>query len=458
MRCIKIGFTSICFRNIFLWVLPFFLIKRAEKSRKSQPRPTLLAILPSDFQGQRAFFDGLWLFAGLVLLTSCQNIPSEESGGSFFSAAHTSIQYTGRFESIEGEAMRFGWSGSQIMARFEGPMLRIRLKNESIGKDRMDQPHRSFYQVRIDDDVQILEATNGQGEYLLADSLSEGPHTFRLFKRTEASTGIGIFEGLELAKGKKLLPLQQGSDRQIEFIGNSITCGYGNEGDRRDCPFTPATENAWMSYASITARKLDAEHSMISYSGRGVVQNYDKSREGTLPQIWKRNYPQSEKTYKSNTWQPDLVIINLGTNDFAHENPVEDDFVGTYTSFLQEIRRAYPACKILCLTGPMMTDGNARKPLSTLKAYLTKAIEQSGLEEVYRFDLTTQGPLGYGCDWHPNVAQHVLNAEELAGYIGDMMGWARDYTLQRSPFGTGRGAGRKSLASGLVFVFRFYFV
>ena len=428
MRYMKYGFDWRTIEKLFFLNWHFCLIKSAQKSRKSKPGPVLSPSAAPDFQSQRAFFAGLWVLMGMMIfLMSCQQVPSAEADVSFYSARNPSILYTGRFEPASDHAVRFGWSGSEIMAGFEGTMLRIHLRNESVGKDRLDEPNRSYYQVWIDDELQILEATNGKTSYLLADSLDEGPHSFRLFKRTEASTGIGVFEGVELDKGKKLLPILGEPDRKIEFIGNSITCGYGNEGERRDCPFTPATENAWMSYASITARKLNAVHTMICYSGRGVIQNYDKSREGTLPHIWKRNYPQSEKQNESEAWHPKLVVINLGTNDFAHENPAEDDFLSTYAAFLQDIRQTYPACKILCLTGPMMSDDNARKPLSTLKDYLAKAITQSGLKEVYRFDLTTQGPLGYGCDWHPNVAQHELNAEELARYIGDMMGWARDY-------------------------------
>ena len=426
MGYIKNGFAKHYLEKFFYVIWHFCVIKSARKSKKSKPWTLLHPSTSPNFWGQRTLFIGYNLITGLLLsLISCQQSHSVKAN--FVSAEHPSIQYLGRFEPAPDNTVRFAWSGSQIMARFEGPTLRIRLKNESLGKDRLDQPNRSFYQVWIDDAIQVLEATNEKTSYLLADSLGDGPHTLRLFKRTEASTGTGIFEGLELGKGKKLLPLPEIPNRKIEFIGNSITCGYGNKGDSRDCPFTPATENAWMSYASITARKLNAEHSMICYSGRGVVQNYDKSREGTLPQIWRRNYPQSEREIDQPSWIPDLVVINLGTNDFAHENPDKEDFVSTYTAFIKDIRQTYPSCKILCLTGSMMTDGHARKPLSTLKGYLQKAITQSGLDEVYRFDLTTQGPLGFGCDWHPNVAQHELNAEELADYIGDMMGWDGDY-------------------------------
>ena len=50
-------------------------------------------------------------------------------------------------------------------------------------------------------------------------------------------------------------------------------------------------------------------------------------------------------------------------------------------------------------------------------------IDELGMDRVHRFDLSTQGELGYGCAWHPNVAQHQKNAAELTGFIRDRFGW-----------------------------------
>ena len=59
----------------------------------------------------------------------------------------------------------------------------------------------------------------------------------RLYRRTEASFGVTRFLGVELGGGKLLAP-PPAAARRIEVVGDSVTCGYGNEGADMNCPFT----------------------------------------------------------------------------------------------------------------------------------------------------------------------------------------------------------------------------
>lgn len=358
------------------------------------------------------------------LLFSCRETPKHEN-----SAEHVLVlpsapefTYTGRFDVSDPTRARFAWSGSAIDCIFEGPFCQLLMDNLPQGNEADGSPRTNYFRITIDDrEPFILQTVPGQTEYLLADSLSDGPHRLSIFKRTEAEVATAIFRGLKLAAGKRILKAPSLPERRIEFIGNSITCGYGNEGDSRDCHFSSATENAWETYSAITARNLNAQYVSVCFSGRGVIQNYNRSQTGTMPELYQTIIP-GEDSLKWNfqNWIPDMVVINLGTNDFAHENPDPSKFVNTYATFLRTIRSHYPEAAIICLSGPMMTNDGRRKPLATLQEHIDAAIgalAAGGESKIYRFDLSTQGPLGYGCDWHPNLAQHRLNAEELTAFL-----------------------------------------
>jgi hypothetical protein len=115
-------------------------------------------------------------------------------------------------------------------------------------------------------------------------------------------------------------------------------------------------------------------------------------------------------------------VINLGTNDFAHGTPDEGAFCQAYTQFLGRLRGYYPHTRLVLLTGSMMRG----RPLETLQAYLTRVVATraaAGDTLISRFDLSPQGELGYGCDWHPNLAQHARNADELTAFLRQEMGW-----------------------------------
>lgn len=97
-------------------------------------------------------------------------------------------------------------------------------------------------------------------------------------KRTEADMGITRFMGFVLEDNGELFPLSETPNRRIEFIGNSITCGYGTEGNNKDERFKPDTENNCKSYAAILARAFSADAHFIAHSGKGLVRNYDDKK------------------------------------------------------------------------------------------------------------------------------------------------------------------------------------
>ncbi|MBQ8800497.1 MAG: hypothetical protein IJZ55_13150, partial [Lachnospiraceae bacterium] len=113
----------------------------------------------------------------------------------------------------------------------------------------------------------------------------------------------------------------------IEFVGDSITCGYGVDDEDRDHHFATATEDVTRAYAYKTAEALEADYSMVSYSGHGIVSGYTATGEKMGHQLVPEFYELfgfSFGTYKgeykpqSMAWdfqkrQPDLVVINLGT-------------------------------------------------------------------------------------------------------------------------------------------------
>ncbi|MDN5553540.1 hypothetical protein [Prevotella sp.] len=65
----------------------------------------------------------------------------------------------------------------------------------------------------------------------------------------------------------------------MEFIGNSITCGYGIMARSKFMNFSNSTENHYYTYAGIAARRLNAESMVVARSGIGAYRNYNGPRE-----------------------------------------------------------------------------------------------------------------------------------------------------------------------------------
>ena len=342
----------------------------------------------------------------------------------------TMFRYLGRIDSSDPEEYAFYFPGIGIQAAFTGSSCFLLLGNENFGgQDANGNPHSNYYNVFVDDSLTVIEVPEGDQVIKVAENLKDTVHRLRVYKRTEALCGRATFRGVGLDPGAQLVSWPANPSKlRIEFIGNSITCGYGNEGADASCGFTAATENNYMSYGSIAARNLNAEYMAVAYSGKGVIQNYDQSTEETLPEIYQRINPaDTASQWDFALWKPDIVVINLGTNDFAHALPDSVRFVTGYANFLKRIAAYYPGVRIVCLMGPMINDNwpPDLKAATVCRSYIKSAMTLAATSQTEFFEMSTQGAYGFGCDYHPNVRQHQKNAEELSAFIRNWLASGR---------------------------------
>jgi len=322
------------------------------------------------------------------------------------------VHLVGRHDGCDETGVRMAWSGTGFVARFSGTGLSISQSGAAVQ-----------YTVVVDGAVgPNLLTTRGSGTYEVVTGLADGEHTVEVYRRGEASFGVTILQGVDVVDGELLSP-PAAPARRIEVIGDSITCGYGNEGEDTSCSFSADTENHYLTYGAVLARALDAELSTIAWSGRGVVVNYDgDTASPTMPAYFERAIPQDSSTAWFFPWEPDAVIVNLGTNDYSTNNDPEDTvFVDGYETLLLNIRQRYPAAYVLCTVGPLLSGAD----LSTARTNIAAAVagrNDAGDDRVAAYELAPNNP-DPGCDWHPSVATHAAMADELAVPLAQALGW-----------------------------------
>lgn len=112
---------------------------------------------------------------------------------------------------------------------------------------------------------------------------------------------------------------------KMEFIGDSITSGEGLFGAKEEEDWIPMFFSALRDYAYLTANELNAEYRVISQSGWGVCNSWDNNPNKALPKYYREicglisgetneRLGGNEK-HDFSSWQPDIVVVNLGTND-----------------------------------------------------------------------------------------------------------------------------------------------
>lgn len=320
------------------------------------------------------------------------------------------IRYVGRFT----DDFRFGWPGSEIETIFTGSEISAVFETTSGTKAAMT--------AVVDGEEKTVIVTSGQKVYPLASGLTPGkPHHVVLFRRSEGFTAELRFGGFIVSEDGTLSAPKPSPHRML-VLGDSITCGYGNEATDVNQGNTVENENGYLSYAPVAARALNADLMMICWSGRGLFRNRNvgDDKSGVLPLLFEQTLPRSaEPAWDHARFVPDVIAINLGTNDLHTENDKKDplkkeDYIGAGVAFIQRLRELYPDSKIILSIGPM-----ADEPVQSWLPEIAKKFKGVSVLIYSKYS----GPEDYAGHWHPSVKKDREMAGKLTLMIRKLTGW-----------------------------------
>ncbi|WLQ64982.1 SGNH/GDSL hydrolase family protein [Streptomyces sp. NBC_01208] len=326
------------------------------------------------------------------------------------------VHTVGRVKDL-GEAVQFSWPGVYFEGRFRGTGLGVVLDCAA-----------ADYDVQVDGATVATLVTPGDTTHWI-NGLRDGEHTVRVVKRNDTPGDTSTFGGFVAAPGGALLGKPAPRNRQIEFIGDSLTVGYGNVSGTVDCnpEEVKRNTNADVSHSALTAQQLDADYQINGLSGLGMVRNV----AGICPDITYRTYydralldVDGDVWQNPGTWRPQIVVVNLGSNDFSDLTPGEpwtpDSLAAAYRTaygeFLQELRTRYGAGTALVAVG---FDRNTEQVRQVVEAR-----NDAGDSGVHYWLLDQSGLDFLGCDGHTSAHDDRVIADRLAPFLGSLpTGW-----------------------------------
>ena len=319
------------------------------------------------------------------------------------------VHIVGRMDNSDPAGPKFTWPGSLFQTRIYGSNLSIEL----------DGSAGVYFQVVVDGiNAPVIQTLGGRQRYAIVAGATVGVHDVQVYRRNEGFFGSVQFIGFVPGTDTYLLESNHPWKHKIEYIGDSITCGYGILGDGPYCGFSPETESAYMTYAAVAARDLEAEAHLIAYSGKGVFQNFDGSTVSTMPDLYRRtSVDDTTDTWDFSRWIPDVVVVFLGLNDFATSISY-DQFVPAYSALLGDIRYNYPNAKIICITSNNLLIAD-----DTFHSWVIDAVAQTGDANTFVMNYDYDPNNGYGCDGYPSTTTHQDLGDQLSNFIKGQLGW-----------------------------------
>jgi lysophospholipase L1-like esterase len=300
------------------------------------------------------------------------------------------------------------WPGVYFEGHFTGESVTARMRD-------------TFNRFALYIDGKKVDATRDSATgSLTVSGLSAGEHSIRLEKLSESQSTQGTFIGFFAEKPDHKVGHWPQRARQIEFIGDSYTVGYGNISGKKQC--TPDelhnTTDTQQAYGPMTAKAFDADYQINAFSGRGIVRNYDGFIGDPLPALHPFILFDKKEVYSDHRWNPQIIVIGLGGNDFStpvkpgekwkDEAALKTDYEASFVAFVKNLRLTYPRAFILLTKyeGPTVAE-EVEKVAALLKADGETLLDTIGLDG---FTLN-------GCDWHLDSNDHKRISEQLTVYF-----------------------------------------
>lgn len=323
-------------------------------------------------------------------------------------------------------------SGTGCEFTFTGTSATVKIKPDSSFMNRNNQARVAIYvngERVVDDMVDKMEKV-----YTVFESETSAECTVRVVKLSEAPYSTFGISGIDATCIGTIAPTA-GSGRLIEFVGDSITCGYGVDDLDASHHFSTTTEDATKTYAYKTAEKLGVDYSLVSFSGYGIISGYsgdgNKKEEQLVPDFYDK-MGNSGGTYlgsfipQETAWdfakQPDVVVINLGTNDNSYvknDSAKKEEYTVAYVAFLKQIREKNPDATIFATLGIM-----GAELFPCVEDAVERYVAETGDAKVHTMKFDTQNMAdGIAADWHPSEKTHEKAAEKLSLKIKEIMGW-----------------------------------
>lgn len=343
-----------------------------------------------------------------------------------------------------GDTAYLGYSASSVEFRFAGRKAVACLVSDPDSYEDNLQAQVAVFINDEDEPYKRFTLKQGEREYALYESPEEKEVTLRLVKYSEtafAGCGIKYFE----IDTERLLAPPPLPERKIEIIGDSITCGYGVEAASELITFDTRTENPMKSYSMLTAKALQAQVHLVSFSGNGIISHYVEETatqpqdEILMPLLYDYTDPASSarvngqeltdahadswEKWDFSNYEPQLILINLGTNDGSWckaEKDRKESFRDKYRLFLEQVRARNPQAKLLCMLGTM-----DQRLVDQVEEAVQSFKDEHSDDEIAYLHLPEQNPAdGYGADWHPCEKTQRDTAELVIEAAKKLMNWA----------------------------------
>lgn len=295
------------------------------------------------------------------------------------------------------------WSNSGVELGFRGSRIEF-----NFASYESEQP---VYVRAFTDEYNQKFGLFGVMPKVIIEFDDENEHSIKLLRISAGDVPL-ILKSIKIfGNNPEFLNAPEEKPLKLEFLGDSITAGYGVVASKdRDVYYT-FEEDSTKNYAYMTGQILDADIRTIAYSGQGVYRNCGGEEGYRMKRIFDMTVRVMDG-YDHSLWTPDVAILNCGTNDEPGGTDA-DTMYKEAGALIDRVREVYPNAKIVWIYGMMNEKFHPvfEKLAGDKNAQGDKNIYYLPLEKITDKD-DEKGAVG-----HPNVNASERVSKKLAEFI-----------------------------------------
>jgi hypothetical protein len=336
----------------------------------------------------------------------------------------TTFLYAGRVDKLQNDNVVLIGTASSVSFNFTG-------KECSISLQSIDNwEHHNYVVLELDGkNIGKYRVEKGAPQsFPITVTSTKKVHTLTVYKGTEATMGNVVFLGTTA----KLTTISSKKKKKIEFIGDSITSGAANDPSEIPCNQGEYFDhhNGFFAYGPVLSRDIKVDYLLSSVSGIGIYRNWnDENPElAIMPSVYENLYLTQDlsKPKYDFAFQPDIISIALGTNDFSGGDGKKErlpfnaeKYVSNYVNFIKMLYKHNPNAQIVITNSPMVNGDRA----VVFEACLDKVKEAFATDKEHKqiliFNFKPMTPKG--CSGHPDIADHKVLADEYAPFLKKLL-------------------------------------
>jgi len=319
-----------------------------------------------------------------------------------FKADHKDIETFGRHTYIDGMPA-FDWTNSGLCFSFKGTAVTLSFAP-------FEKADTFYVLVKVDRKAQRFALSTGN-EKVIIEGLRDTVHKLEFIKITEGDQRIAVTDIELWGTAPEIVPTVKDAAKKlkIEFVGDSLTAGYGNLAAATEKGFNTYQQDGTRAYAYLCAKMLGAEARYICYSGKGIHNDCTGAKSYELPTFFTHVSRATKEPWDFSKWTPDIVVVNAGTNDF-NGGVDAATFANSALAFLKQIRATYPKALIIWAYG--MTQ---YKAMAALEDAFARFDDKNA--RFFKFSSIYERNGEVGGNGHPNVKAHTRFAKQFAKFI-----------------------------------------